>query len=148
MHQLDGALETQLRQRIKEQIACEVTGNVAALYESIDPDIRASREGKFPFEPECTISQLHDFIKTVQRAEVESIEIEGFRNDGGEIRQNRPTAFVAVNVLYNGRTRSRFRTPWVLDGGQWYSRSLGKIAGPAKLIFANLSNWYNGSVTT
>jgi hypothetical protein len=127
MHELDGALETQLRQRIREQISCEDRGDVAALYEFIDPDIRASGEGDFPFQPERTLSQLRDFVNTVQHAEVECIEIEDFRTDGGEIRRNRPTAIVAVNVLYNGRTRSRFRTPWVLDGGQWYSRSLGKI---------------------
>jgi hypothetical protein len=124
---LDTELETQLRQRIKEQISCEDRGDVAGLFEFIDPEIRACRSDEYAIEPEHTLSQLRAFLSTLKSANCEAIEISAFAIDGGETRNHRPTAIVVVDVLYNGTVRSRFRTPWVLHKGRWYTRALAKL---------------------
>jgi hypothetical protein len=124
---LDTELETQLRQRIQEQISCEDRGDVAALFGFIDPEIRARRSDEYAIEPEHTFSQLRAFVSKVKSANCEAIEIRSFAIDGGETRNHRPTAFVVVDVLYNGTVRSRFRTPWVLHDGRWYTTALGKL---------------------
>ena len=129
---LDSELETQLRQRIQEQISCENNGDAGALYEFIDPDIRASGEDTFPFEKEQTISHFRAFLSVIQSAKCEGITIGSFSNDGGETRKHRPTAIVIVDVLYNEHSRSRFRTPWVLHNGQWYTRALSKTRWPSR----------------
>ncbi len=59
---LDDQCQSELRQRIEQSIAFEVESNVAALYEFIDPHIRASRKRRYPFEPELTISQIGEFV--------------------------------------------------------------------------------------
>ena len=124
---LDRELEAQLILRIREQVSCEASGDVEALYNFIDPAIRSSRAAQYAFEPDRTLSQLRAFVKSIRSANCERIEIVSFSSDGGEARDRRATAVAFVTVLYNGRHRSRFRTPWVLDEGLWYTRALAKL---------------------
>lgn len=124
---LDTELETQLRQRIQEQISCEHRGDATALFGFIDPELRARPSHDYAGDPELTLSQLRSFVSKVRSANCEAIEIASFAIDGGEPRNHRPTAIVVVDVLYNGTVHSRFRTPWVLQEGQWYTRALGKL---------------------
>ncbi len=99
------------------------------LYEFFDPNIRQKRASECNFESDRTISQFGEFVGHVQSAELESIEIADYTNDGGAVRDHRPTALAVISVLYNGNRRNRFRTPWVLHNNEWYTLAIGKIWG-------------------
>jgi hypothetical protein len=124
---MDRDQELALRKRIEEHVSLQAHHDVDSLYKFIDPDIRESRERDYDFEPARTISRIRELADLVQTAKVQNITIQAFTADGGPSRRNRPTAFVVVEVLYNGNERRRLRrTPWVLDHSQWYTRSLGR----------------------
>jgi hypothetical protein len=126
--ELNEELSARLEARIKFQIEMEETGNVDALYDLIDPAIRQGRVGAYDSEPDLTISNMREFVGQVQSAELVDMVIEAYSPDGGAVREHRPTAIVIVNVAYNGRsTPTMFRTPWVLENGEWYTRAVGKL---------------------
>ena len=128
---LSPELESALRDRVAEHILRESQGDVDALYEFIDPDIRESRAAKYDFEPEHTITQIREYTSRIQSAELVKFSISGYTDNGGDDRGNAPTAIVLVSVCYNNReTLSDFRTPWVLRSGLWFTRATGKISFP------------------
>jgi len=123
---IDPDLAQSLESRFALYVDAEARGDVPTLYGFIDPEIRKERERDYEIEPEHTLSQLHDFTAQICSATIDSFEIETFVNDGGRSRNNRATAMVVSRVIYNDNMPSDFRTPWVLDGETWYTRSLGK----------------------
>ena len=128
---LSPELESALRDRVAEHILRESQGDVDALYEFIDPDIRESRAAKYDFEPAHTITQIREYTSRIQSAELVKFSISGYTDNGGDDRGNAPTAIVLVSVCYNNReTLSDFRTPWVLRSGLWFTRATGKISFP------------------
>jgi hypothetical protein len=128
---LDDARKSQLRHRAEHQIALETLGDVSALYEMVDPNIRRQRAKRFDFEPEHTISQIRQFVEDVHSARITDLEITAFAADGGAEREHRPTAIVTIKVIYNDRQApSFFRTPWVLDNDEWYTTAIGKFGLP------------------
>ena len=124
---LEAHLETQLRKRIEEHACLEAQGDAAGLYGFIDPAIRISRDERFDFEPELTHSEIRQYIAPITSARVIEIKIEAFTGDGGSSRGHRPIALVLSKILYNERAEpSGFKTPWVLDNGEWYTTAVGR----------------------
>jgi hypothetical protein len=125
---LNEHLKTRLRQRVEHQITLEMLKDVDALYRMIDPAIRRERAQEYDVEPELTISEIRAFVNQVQSAHVAGVDIDSFTPDGGAVREHRPTAIVTTKVVYNDRPAATvFRTPWVLDHDEWYTRALGKF---------------------
>jgi hypothetical protein len=117
--------------RIHEQARLEAQHDVEALYEFIDPVIRARREQQRDDEPELTLSDIRAFVKAVRTAEVEEVEILEARKVSKR-HSARPAALVRSIVRYNDKlTANESRTIWVRDHGVWYSTALNKRWWPA-----------------
>ena len=115
-----------LEARFSLYVGAEDSGDIVALYGFIDPQIRERREREYEIEPEHTLATIQKFVAQIQSAAVDSFEIEKYTSDGGASRNHRPTALVKSCVIYNDSLASNFRTPWVLDGETWCTRSVGK----------------------
>ena len=112
--------------RIYEQARLEARHDVEALYEFIDPVMRARREQQRGDEPELTLSDIRTFVAVVRTAEVVEIEILEARKVSKR-HGGRPAALVRSIVRYNDEpTTNESRTIWVRDHGVWYSTALNK----------------------
>lgn len=120
----------QLRRRTEHLLFCEMTGDVDGWYEAIDPQIRAQRVAERDDEPELTKSGLRAFMATISDARLVSIEIARYKETSSAHCGNRPVALVESTVAYDGGRLARFRTPWVLEDGVWFTRAVGKINLP------------------
>jgi hypothetical protein len=119
-------LRAKLEDRVREQIATEVRGDVSALYEFTLPSIRAHRIAERDDEPELSLSSIREFVGLIREAQVESIRVESFEpslsRHGGC-----PAAFVVTEVRYNGDDGAHtFRCVWVYSESNWFTTSLGK----------------------
>ena len=119
-------LSRSLKLRFTEYIDAENAGDVTALYEFIDPEIRTEREAQYANEPHESISSIQSFVDQIRSAKIESFAIAAFVQDGGASRNHRPTAMVLSQILYNEARSAEFRTPWVLREEVWYTRGTGK----------------------
>ena len=129
---LSPELESAFRDRVAEHVLREAERDIDALYQFIDPAVRESRAAKYDFEPEHTVSQIREYTAHIDSAALVSFTIDGYTDDGGDVRGNVPTAIVLLTVCYNNReTPNDFRTPWVLRSGQWYTLATGKITFPS-----------------
>ena len=132
MSEIPPDFRTKLGDRVRGQIAAEVRSDVSGLYAFTLPSIRAERIEERSDEPELSLSlsQIRDFVRHVQSAEVESIEIESF-HPSAEHYSGCPVAVVVTKVRYNRRSiATTFRCIWVYSDGTWFSTSLGKIYFP------------------
>lgn len=112
--------------RVHEQARLESAHDVHALYEFIDPAIRAKRETERVDEPDLTLSAIREFVELVTTAEVEEVEILEARKSSERLG-GRSAALVRSVIRYNQKpTASESRTIWVRDHGVWYSRALSK----------------------
>jgi hypothetical protein len=119
-------MRAQLLERARQQIALEQTRDVEALYDMIDPEIRARRESERTDEPDQTLSAIAKFVGGVRSATIEHLAIRELttRRDGT------PAGVVEVGVLYNGRPPiGQFRTVWYQRDGVWYTTALNKLVG-------------------
>ena len=109
--------------RVHEQARLEAAHEVQALYELIDPAIRAKRETQRPDEPDLTLAAIRESVKHVETAEVEEVEIlEAHKSS--ERLGGRPAALVRSVIRYNQKpTATESRTIWVRDHDVWYSRA-------------------------
>lgn len=127
MSKLPDDLRAKLEDRVREQIASEVRGDVPALYEFTLPSIRLSRVAERDDEPELSLSEINAFVGLIQNAELESFEVEQF-HPSVERFASCPAAVVVTRVRYNGLGEpAQFRCIWVYSGGNWFSTALGKI---------------------
>jgi hypothetical protein len=113
--------KTTLVGRVHQQASLEQLHDVEALYQFIDPVIRARRERERVDEPDLTLSELREFVSRVRTAQVEKVEILDARkvcvHQGG-----RPAALVLSVIRYNEELEpQRFHTTWVKEGDTWYS---------------------------
>ena len=104
----------------------EVEHEVEALYEMIDPVLRAQREKASDNERDLALSGLGAFVQSVRSAEVDKVEIleasKACEQYGG-----RPAARVRRVVRYNGQPNPEATTTvWVRDEGVWYATALGE----------------------
>ena len=111
-----------LVQRVGDQVLFESQRDEDALYELIDPVLRARREAAHPDEPERTRARIRSFLAHIHAARLESVEVPSAQKASPE-HGGRPAAVVLSTVCYNGSTVARFRTVWVRDAGVWYSMS-------------------------
>ena len=112
--------------RVHEQARLEAQHDVEALYEFVDPVIRACREKQRDDEPELMLSDIRTFVKAVRSAEVEEVEILEARKVS-ERHGGRPAALVRSIVRYNDKpAANESRTIWVRDHGVWYSAAVNK----------------------
>jgi len=122
------AVKKEIVRRVHEQIALEVSGNVAALYEFTLPEIREERIVKRNDEPSLSLAGIEEFVSGVTDAEVISVDIEKF-HERAPLYSNKPAVLVVSKVKYNGHDKiNQSRTIWVLDNGTWYTTALGKIS--------------------
>jgi hypothetical protein len=127
MSEIPADLRVKLEERVREQIASEVSGNVAALYEFTLPAIRARRVNGRDDEPELSLSEIRQFVALIHEAEVQSVEVEQF-HETVERFSGSPAAVVVTTVRYNQRSEdSQFRCIWVYSAGTWFSTALGKL---------------------
>lgn len=127
MDEITAELRAKLENRIREQIASEIRGEVSALYEFTLPAIRARRIAERDDEPGLSLSQIQEFVAIVRSAVVESIEIETF-HPALERFAGCPAATVVTRVRDNQRSQPcRFRGIWVYSDGNWFTTSLGKL---------------------
>jgi hypothetical protein len=116
--------------RVHEQARLEVQHDVEALYQFLDPVIRARREEQRD-EPRLTLSGIRAFVEGVRSAEVEEVEILEARKVSNR-HGGRPAALVRSIVRYNNKpAAAESRTTWVRDHGVWYSTALNKRWSPA-----------------
>ena len=120
----------QLRRRTEHLLFCEMTGDVDGWYETIDPQIRARSEEERDDEPELTKAELRAFMATISEACLLSIKVARYSEAGSPHYGNRPVAIVESTVAYDGGRLARFRAPWVLEDGVWFTRAVGKINLP------------------
>lgn len=127
MSEIPLGLKTKLEDRIREQIASEVRGDVSALYEFTLPVIRARRIAERSDEPELSLLEIRKFVGFVHAAEVQSIEIEQFHSSV-ERFSDCPAAVVVTRVRYNQRREAtQFRCIWVYSERTWFTTALGKV---------------------
>jgi len=120
-----------LLRRVHEQVALEVQHEHRALYEFIDPVIRARWEREREDEPLLTLGEIEEFVRSIRNATVEEVQILE-AHKVSERHGGRPACLVRVVVGYNEQeSPSEFRTAWVRDEGTWYSTALNKSRGPA-----------------
>lgn len=115
--------------RVHVQASLEARHDVAALYELIDPVIRARREAQRDDEPDRTLSIIRAFVASVRAAQVEEVEIlEAHRVC--ERQRGRPAALVRSVVRYNDEPAAHeSRTLWVRDRKTWYSTAVDERWG-------------------
>jgi hypothetical protein len=118
--------KTTLLGRVHQQASLEESHEVEALYQFIDPAIRARREREREDEPELTLSELREFVSKVETAQVEEVEILEARKVSPR-HAGRPAALVQSVIRYNHEAEpQRFRTTWVKEGDTWYSTGVGR----------------------
>lgn len=126
MAEIPTDLKASLENRVCEQIASEVRGDVSALYEFTLPAIRAGRIAERADEPELSLSEIKEFVGLVHEAEVQSIQVEQFHPSVARF-SGCPAAVVVAKVRYNRRSAvSEFRCIWVYSEGRWFTTALGK----------------------
>src|SRR5262245_57243248 len=101
MPEIPAEMKKTLEERVREQIASEVLGDVTALYEFTLPTIRARRIAERNDEPELSLSEIRKFIHVVREAEVQSIHVERFVPSLARY-SGFPAAVVVTKVRYNG----------------------------------------------
>ena len=107
--------------RVHEQIRLEVRGDVRALYEFMDPLVRARLEAERGAPPESTLTVIRRFVHAIRSAEVEEVEILEARKVS-EDHGGRSAAVVRSIVRYNeGPTANESRIQWVREQKVWYS---------------------------
>lgn len=107
--------------RVHEQIRLEVRGDVRALYEFMDPVIRARLEAESGEPPESTLTAIRRFVNAIRTAELEEVEILEARKVS-EDHEGRSAAVVRSIVRYNEElTANESRIEWVRDQKVWYS---------------------------
>jgi hypothetical protein len=127
MSEIPANLMSMLEDRVREQIAAEVRGDVSALYEFTLPAIRARRIAERNDEPEPSLSEISKFVSQVHSAYVRSINVEQFHASVQRFH-GCAAAVVVTRVQYNeGKHESDFRCIWVFDQGTWFTTALGKI---------------------
>ena len=128
MTEIPPDLRAALERKVRQQIECEVRREVRALYEFTLPAISARRVAERNDETELTMSEIRQFVDSIDAAEVQSIEVESF-HPAVERFSNCSVALVTTRVLYNQReVADRFRCLWVYSSGEWFTTSLCKIA--------------------
>jgi hypothetical protein len=106
--------------RVHEHARLEAEHDVGALYEFVDPAIRARRESLRDGERQLTLADLQAFCETIYSAEVEEVEILQARKRC-ERHGGRPAALVRSIVRYNGNSApAETRAVWVRDDSVWY----------------------------
>lgn len=116
-----------LENRIRTQIQLEVDGDIDKIYEYTLPTIREERIAERNDEPQLSKNSIAEFVKYVESASVENIEIAEFHAHS-EIYLDNPAAVVITTIRYNSEENvNRFKTIWVLYNGLWYSTALGKF---------------------
>jgi hypothetical protein len=116
--------------RVHEQASLEEQRDAEGLYQLIDPTIRARREQVRSDEPGLTLSELEEFARWVEAADVKHVEILEARK-ASKRHGNRPAALVRSVIRYNHRSEPQeFRTIWVRDSGIWYTTALCKRRSP------------------
>ena len=127
MSEIPADLKAKLEDRVREQIASEVRGDVSALYEFTLPAIRAGRIAERDDEPGLSLSEIKKFVGLVHEAEVQSIHLEQFHPSVARFSCC-PAAVVITKVRYNGRSSdTEFRCIWVYSEGTWFTTALGKM---------------------
>jgi hypothetical protein len=127
---IDEPLLDGLRDRVAQQLASEVAGDVEGWLSMIDPVLWAERFAERADEPELSAGQLRKFMAVVDSAELQSFRVEKCTQSSPSLG-SRPCAVIEFEVLYNSDALSSFRTPWVLDGGRWFTRAIGKSRLPS-----------------
>ena len=119
-------LKTKLENRVREQIASEVRGDVLALYQFTHPSIRAQRIMERDDEPELSLSSIREFVRLIDTADVLSIGVGQFQPSLAR-HGSCPAALVVAKVRYNDCDYvSEFRCIWVYTEDLWFTTSLGK----------------------
>lgn len=127
MSDIPPELRAKLDDRIREQIASEVRGDVLARYELTLPTIRARRVAEVGGEPELSLSSIKAFVGHIHAAEVESIEVESF-HPSVERFAGCPAAVVVTRVRYNRLVEAaQFRCIWVYSDGNWFTTALSTV---------------------
>ena len=127
---MPGSIHTLLG-RVHEQVRLEAERDVEALYEFIDPVIRSGRECERGDEPDSTLSAIREFVRSIESAEVEEVEILEARKSSDRLG-GRPAALVRSSIRYNRKpTTTEYRTLWVRDHEVWYSTALNRSCSPA-----------------
>jgi hypothetical protein len=127
MHDMPVDLKAKLDDRIREQMASEVRGDVQALYEFTLPAIRAKRIAERDDEPMLSLSEIEEFVAHVHEAEVRSIHIEEFW-PSSKRSPGCPAALVVTKIRYNGlNDAGESRCIWVYSEDTWFTTSLGKM---------------------
>jgi hypothetical protein len=107
--------------RVHEQVRLEVARDDQALYELIDPVIRARLEARSADEPESTLLTIRKFVAAIRTAQLEEVEILEARKVSEE-QGGRSAALVRSIVRYNEEpTPNESRILWVRDRKVWYS---------------------------
>ncbi len=107
--------------RVHEQVRLEVARDVQALYELIDPVVRARLEARSAEEPESTLRAIRRFVDAIRTAQLEEVEILEARKISEE-QGGRSAALVRSIVRYNEEpTANESRILWVRDRKVWYS---------------------------
>lgn len=116
-----------LRRRIERQLRAEVEGDVDAWVAIIDPQLVAKRIRERDDEPELIRRELGEFVRQIESAALVGFEIPTFEPETAERFARRPVALAETLVRYNdAEAPTPFRTLWVLDGDEWYTRAIGK----------------------
>src|ERR1700682_2945795 len=112
MSEIPADLKAKLEDRVREQIAREVRGDVSALYEFTLPAIRAGRIAERDDEPALSLWEIREFVGLVHEAEVRSIHLERLHPSVARF-SSCPAVVVVTKVRYNGRSSdSEFRCIW------------------------------------
>ena len=120
--------EAELRKRIHEHVACELKGDVEAVYNFTLPSIREKRIAEYDFEPEYSLGKIRKYLNLIKSAAVDSIEIE-FYSPFIPRHSNNPGAVVKSKVIYNNISYTN-RTIWILFNDTWYTTALYRMAWP------------------
>jgi hypothetical protein len=132
MPEIPANLKAKLEDRVREQIATEIRGDVCALYDFTLPAIRLRRVAERNDEPGLSLSEIREFVNQVHSAEVQSINVEQF-HPSVERFCGWPAAVVVTKVRYNGSNNdSEFRCIWVYNQGTWFTTALGKLRSNGK----------------
>jgi hypothetical protein len=126
MCEIPADVKAKLEDRVREQIASEIRGDVSALYEFTLPAIRARRIAERDDEPGLSLSEIREFVGLVHEAEVQSTHLDQFHPSVARF-SGCPAAVVVTKVRYNGSSDSEFRCIWVYSEGTWFTTALGKV---------------------
>jgi hypothetical protein len=128
MPEIPTDLKAKLEDRVREQIATEIRGDVFALYDFTLPAIRARRLAERNDEPGLSLSGIREFVNQVHSAEVRSIRVEQFHPSTQRFC-GQPAAVVVTTIRYNeSHNDSKFRSIWVYNEGTWITTALSKVA--------------------